>query len=339
MDYISLQEKHRSDFTKDDTPKNEDTPALADTKKSHQEYETIIAQLENEKLELIAQLSRTNQAEGPIEAKSSALAELTPSTIEITSTSPAEDHQTPISSDELKRKLEKTIEHLNEQALHLNGKLNEMTNLYEAAKQNELDEKNKIKHMDRSLKALKIEKDQFCAQITDLQERVALQAKDLQEAQTQRKLAVQEFTDVNEKVKELRSKNVKLGNDLLNKEDEVEDLKRACAEHKHEMDKRDKTIDEFKSQVASFKENLARLESERHEFLAKSKDKPDTEPVDPQVVLNEQLSKEIQLVRAQLAELGQKNQSVTSELAGLGNAYRPIHIFIAICIWHWQWQC
>ena len=67
----------------------------------------------------------------------------------------------------------------NEQIAQLNLKLNEMTTMYENSKQNELDEKNKIKHLERSVRALKIEKDQLFTQVYDLQERVNLQAKDL----------------------------------------------------------------------------------------------------------------------------------------------------------------
>lgn len=57
-----------------------------------------------------------------------------------------------------------------------------------------------------------------------MQERVNLQAKELQEAQTLRKQAVQEVTDVNDKVNELRSKNVKLSNELLARDDLIEEL-------------------------------------------------------------------------------------------------------------------
>lgn len=175
-------------------------------------------------------------------------------------------------SDEIKVKLDQSqlmVENLKEQLLNSTSNLNEMTNLYETCKQNELEEKSKTKHLERSVRALKIEKDQLFTQIYDLQERTNLQAKDLQEAQNQRKLAVQEFTDVNEKVNELRSKNNKLSNELLNKEDEIDDLKRAIHDAKIESDKRDKLADDFKSQINTLNDSIKTLENEKSEALQK----------------------------------------------------------------------
>ncbi len=147
--------------------------------------------------------------------------------------------------------------------------LNELNNLYETSKQAELEEKNRAKLLDRSVRALKIEKEQLISQLQDLQERANFQAKDLQDAQTQRKLAVQEFTDVNEKVNELRSKNVKLSNDLLNKEDEIEELKRSNLDYKFELDKREKITEEFKIQINCFTDSIFKLENEKMELLKK----------------------------------------------------------------------
>jgi len=50
---------------------------------------------------------------------------------------------------------------LKEQLLHSNTKLDELTSIYETTKQSEIEEKNKTKHLERSVRALKIEKDQL----------------------------------------------------------------------------------------------------------------------------------------------------------------------------------
>ncbi len=94
-----------------------------------------------------------------------------------------------------------------------------------------------------------------------------MQAKDLSEAQNQRKLAVQEFTDVNEKLNELRSKNAKLASDLLKKEDEIDELKRFINETKFEFEKRDHLTEELKTQLVSFTETIGRLEAEKLDAL------------------------------------------------------------------------
>jgi chromosome segregation ATPase len=67
-------------------------------------------------------------------------------------------------NEELKSRLEKSqqsIDVLNEQIIQLNIKLGEMKNAYEQTKQSELDERNKNKHLEKSVRALKIEKDQL----------------------------------------------------------------------------------------------------------------------------------------------------------------------------------
>ncbi len=50
---------------------------------------------------------------------------------------------------------------LKEQLLHSNTKLDELISIYETTKQSEIEEKNKTKHLERSVRALKIEKDQL----------------------------------------------------------------------------------------------------------------------------------------------------------------------------------
>lgn len=173
-------------------------------------------------------------------------------------------------ANEYKQKYEQTqsmLDSVREELVSSRTKFEEMNSVYEATKQSELDEKSKSKQLERSVRALKIEKDQLYTQIFDLQERTNLQAKDLSEAQNQRKLAVQEFTDVNEKVNELRSKNNKISNELLNKEDEVDDLKRAVNELKAESDKREKVAEDLRQQMAGLNETISQLESEKSEAL------------------------------------------------------------------------
>jgi len=141
-----------------------------------------------------------------------------------------------------------------------------------------------------------------------LQERSNLQAKDLQEAQNQRKLAVQEFTDVNEKVNELRSKNNKFSTELLNKEDEIDDLKRSSNELRTDLEKRDRQLDDLRSQIATLNETIKELENEKQILNERSKIAADqaapvvVEPaVDESLVeLNAQLNKEIRQLQAQM---------------------------------------
>ena len=159
------------------------------------------------------------------------------------------------------------LEAVREELQSSRGKFEELSAVYEATKQSELEEKSKTKQLERSIRALKVEKDQLYAQVFDLQERTNLQAKDLLEAQNQRKLAVQEFTDVNEKVNELRAKNSRIAGELLNREDEIDDLRRAVGELKGEAERREKASEDLRQQVVCLSESVSRLENEKSEAL------------------------------------------------------------------------
>ncbi len=117
------------------------------------EYQDLISRLEQEKLELTSKLKmyqkKTNDSD-EIDGKA-----------DETSTDNSEASQ---SLKDLQAKLDqsqKTIDVFKEQISQLNTQLNEMNNIYETTKQSELDERNKIKHLDRSVRALKLEKEQM----------------------------------------------------------------------------------------------------------------------------------------------------------------------------------
>jgi hypothetical protein len=121
------------------------------------------------------------------------------------------------------------------------------------------DDKARIRKLERMLKSLENEKDQsskvvlmknkaqfrlipnfffFRQQILHLQELNEMQTKNFQDAQMQRKLAVQEFTELNEKLNEFRTKNSKLQQDLMKYEDKIESLEKS-------LTKKDKTVDDI----------------------------------------------------------------------------------------------
>lgn len=137
-------------------------------------YEAMISKLENEKHELTSRLNvisttttTTERINGQSEHDDSMMGldgddEKTVTTTTITAVISESKSQPEV--DELKAKLdasEKTIDTLKEQLVQLNVKLNEMTSTYETTRQTELDEKNKIKHLERAVRSSKIEKDQL----------------------------------------------------------------------------------------------------------------------------------------------------------------------------------
>ena len=121
------------------------------------EYQELITRLEAEKLELLAKLKVYESA-----GRGGENADVSSETVVAESSPKAELSAELV--DELKVKLDlaqQAITNLKEQIVQLNAKLNEMNTLYESTKQSELEEKNKIKHLERSVRALKIEKDQL----------------------------------------------------------------------------------------------------------------------------------------------------------------------------------
>lgn len=247
------------------------TESPATTSDKTAEYEVQIANLEAENRVLLAQISAIAASKSTTTTTNANGVEEKLESLTITAT--VSESSTELS--EMRQRVEtseKTVESLREQVRDLGSKLTEMTGLYESAKQAELDEKNKYKHLDRSMRAMKIEKDQLNAQLADLQERSSLQARDLLEAQQQRKLAVMEFTDVNEKVNELRSKNHKLSSDMLTREDEIDELKRQLADSKVELDKRDRLIEELRLKVDAYIDKISKQESESREQVAAERD-------------------------------------------------------------------
>ena len=82
------------------------------------------------------------------------------------------------------------LEAVREELQSSRGKFEELSAVYEATKQSELEEKSKTKQLERSVRALKVEKDQLYAQVFDLQERTNLQAKDVLEAEKEKSQAL-----------------------------------------------------------------------------------------------------------------------------------------------------
>ena len=274
MECIELSMKNKAKRESKALTNINGTESSATTSDKTAEYEVQIANLEAENRVLLAQISAIAASKSTSTTTNANGVEEKLESLTITATV-SESSSSSTELSEMRQRVEtseKTVESLREQVRDLGSKLTEMTGLYESAKQAELDEKNKYKHLDRSMRAMKIEKDQLNAQLADLQERSSLQARDLLEAQQQRKLAVMEFTDVNEKVNELRSKNHKLSSDMLAREDEIDELKRQLTESKGELDKRDRLIEELRLKVDAYIDKISKQESESREQVAAERD-------------------------------------------------------------------
>ena len=77
-------------------------------------------------------------------------------------------------------------------------------------------------------------------ELTDLSDKYKAQTKELRDALSQRKVAMEEFTDINERLADLRSQKQKVARQLRDKEEEMEQLKQKIDVTKQDVRKTDK---------------------------------------------------------------------------------------------------
>lgn len=73
----------------------------------------------------------------------------------------------------------------------------------------------KLKEMEKTIRILKQEKEEAQKDKLDLQEKLKLQDKELKDALSQRKLAMAEYTEVSDKLSELRQQKQKLSRQVI----------------------------------------------------------------------------------------------------------------------------
>ncbi|PWA27540.1 hypothetical protein CCH79_00000244 [Gambusia affinis] len=163
-------------------------------------YERRIRRLEQEKLELSRKLQESTQAvqalqhstgEGPVSSNKE---------VEI-------------------RSLKSEIDILKKQ---IAGQLEKQLEDVTSARRDLEDSSKHIKSLEKQMKSLTQERDDLQKGLVDAAEKMKSQSKDLKEAHSQRNLAMQEFSELNEKLTEFRSAKQRLVRQLRDKEEEME---------------------------------------------------------------------------------------------------------------------
>lgn len=80
----------------------------------------------------------------------------------------------------------------------------------------------KLRELEKLVRSLRLEKEEAIKDKLDAQEKLKLQDKELKDALTQRKLAMAEYTEVTDKLSELRQQKQKLSRQVRDKEEELE---------------------------------------------------------------------------------------------------------------------
>ncbi|XP_042899175.1 serine/threonine-protein kinase Genghis Khan isoform X2 [Parasteatoda tepidariorum] len=181
------------------------------------------------------------------------------------------------------RKLQDEVNTLRKKSLELERELQKHRNDHRkilTAKQDLesiQDEKSSvIKDLEKTIKLLKAEKDDLHKEAIESQEKLKLQSKELKDAQIQKKSAMTEYTEISDKLSEVRAQKQKLSRQLRDKEEELENAMQKIDTFRQDMRKADKLrreleirLEDSKSDIAKeqrlrerLEETIRRLESE-----------------------------------------------------------------------------
>ncbi|XP_078090200.1 serine/threonine-protein kinase MRCK beta isoform X2 [Mustelus asterias] len=202
-------------------------------------YERRIHRLEQEKLELTRKLQESAQAVQSLHSSTRGMG---------TGSRDKEIKKLNEEMEKLRKKLAESdrLEHQLENAVSLRQDFEETTN--------------KVKALEKQIKALKQEKEENHKQLVETLERQKSQTKELKDAHQQRKIAMQEFSELNERMAELRSQKQKLSRHLRDKEEELEVAMQKIDTMRQEIRKAERTRKELEAQL---EDSIAEASKER----------------------------------------------------------------------------
>ncbi|XP_035728613.1 serine/threonine-protein kinase Genghis Khan-like isoform X2 [Vespa mandarinia] len=118
----------------------------------------------------------------------------------------------------------------------------------------------KLRELEKLVRSLRSEKEEAIKDKLDAQEKLKLQDKELKDALTQRKLAMAEYTEVTDKLSELRQHKQKLSRQVRDKEEELEVVMQKIDSLRHDIRKAEKLRRELENRV---EEAMAETRKER----------------------------------------------------------------------------
>uniref|UniRef100_A0A1B6EEP2 non-specific serine/threonine protein kinase n=1 Tax=Clastoptera arizonana TaxID=38151 RepID=A0A1B6EEP2_9HEMI len=112
-----------------------------------------------------------------------------------------------------------------------------------------VDSVQKLRELEKNIRLLKQEKDEAHKEKLDAQEKLKLQDKELKDALSQRKLAMTEYTEVTDKLTELRQHKQKLSRQVRDKEEELEQAMQKVDALRQDMRRAEKLRRELEARV------------------------------------------------------------------------------------------
>lgn len=107
----------------------------------------------------------------------------------------------------------------------------------------------KFRELEKLVRCLRSEKEEAIKDKLDAQEKLKLQDKELKDALTQRKLAMAEYTEVSDKLSELRQQKQKLSRQVRDKEEELEVAMQKVDTLRHDIRKAEKLRRELENRI------------------------------------------------------------------------------------------
>lgn len=127
----------------------------------------------------------------------------------------------------------------------------------------------KVKELEKALRLARSEKDDIHRDLTEAQEKLKQQTKELKDALAQRKLAMDEYTEVSDKLSDLRTQKQKLSRQVRDKEEELEKAMHKIDSLRQDLRKADKLRRELEArteetQAEALKERRLRERSDEY---------------------------------------------------------------------------
>lgn len=189
----------------------------------------------------VGKIARTNEIQNDIQNESDAV----DNNIDIHSSSEALQHykEQIDALTERNRELESKVK-----VLELNeSQLKAVSNAADSQANGQLEAK--IKELEKLVRQLNTEKEEIARDRTDTRDRLTLQDKELNDALSQRKIAMAEYAEVTDKLSELRTQKQKLSRQVRDKEEELENAMHKIDTLRNDMRKMEKSRREYESRI------------------------------------------------------------------------------------------
>lgn len=107
----------------------------------------------------------------------------------------------------------------------------------------------KVIELEKMVRILKVEKEELARDKSDTHDRLSVQDKELNDALSQRKIAMAEYAEVTDKLSELRTQKQKLSRQVRDKEEELENAMHKIDTLRNDMRKMEKSRREYESRI------------------------------------------------------------------------------------------